>query len=322
MATILIVEDDDAMRRVIDLVLRQAEYTVWQAHDGQNALSIVRERGMPDLILSDLMMPKMDGFTFLQAVRQMPAGALPTFIFLSAYTELANVQKARLLGADDFLFKPFSSDELLRIIEKRIARREQMAQLFTQDAMYNIVTLLAETIASRDPLAAGHAQASWQTASAIARAIGLDAVEQGYLRLGCLLQNIGMITIPRGILNSPRRLSKQERALIHQHPVEGERILEKLPLLSPVCPIVRHHHERWDGNGYPDKLAGKDIPLLARIVSLADAFTAMTHDRPYRLALPREKVIAELKANAGYQFDPDLVEILLQTMESIEEKKA
>jgi putative two-component system response regulator len=276
---------------------------------------------MPDLILSDLMMPKMDGFTFLQAVRQLPDGALPTFLFLSAYTELANVQKARLLGADDFLFKPFSSNELLRIIEKRITRREQMAQIFTQEAMYDLVGLLAETIASRDPLAAGHARATWKVAEAIAKAIGLDAVEQGYLHLGCLLQNIGMITIPRGILNSPRRLSQQERALIRQHPLEGERILERLPLLEPVRPIVRHHHERWDGNGYPDGLAGKDIPLLARIVGLADAFVAMTHDRPYRLALPREKVLSELKSNAGQQFDPDLAEILLQTVASSEEKR-
>lgn len=304
---ILIVEDDQALLRVIKMVLEKAGYRVSTAQNGRDGLQTIQKQGLPELIISDLMMPQMDGFEFLQAVRKLPGGSRPPFLFLSAYSENENVQKARLLGADDFIFKPFASQDLIEAVQAKINRHQSLQRLHSHEAMLETISLLADVINQRDYLAAGHSRRTLAMGRAFGRFLGLDDQTQILLDYGALLHDVGMIAVPQAVLNAPRELTDIERRLIKRHPVYGAELLARQPELQPVVPIVRHHHERWDGRGYPDGLSGEAIPFLARIIHILNAFDAMAHARPYRLPKNPPEIQADLEDNAGTQFDPALI---------------
>ena len=149
-------------------------------------------------------------------------------------------------------------------------------------------------------------------AELLTKEMGLQEEEREIIRDACLLHDIGKIGISENILRKPAKLSNCEWEIMKSHPVMGEEILKPLPTLKPVLPLIRHHHERWDGKGYPDGLKGEEIPLGARIIAICDAFDAMTSLRPYRKPLSKEKALKEIEKNSGTQFDPKLVEIFLK----------
>lgn len=184
------------------------------------------------------------------------------------------------------------------------------------DMIVDVVTAMALAIESRDPYTGGHVQRVTAYAVALGNLVGVDAESEAILRLGGLLHDIGKVAVPDRILNKPGRLEDDEFALMKRHPSVGDQIIEPIPRLACVRPVVRHHHERFDGRGYPDGIAGEEIELVARITAIADSFDAMTSTRPYRQAMPIERAMDEIRTGAGTQFDPDLAPLFANQAES------
>jgi HD-GYP domain-containing protein (c-di-GMP phosphodiesterase class II) len=175
--------------------------------------------------------------------------------------------------------------------------------------------VLAETIEVKDPYMRGHARRVAYYSSLIAYRMHLSAEEHDHVRLAAFLHDLGKVGVPTDLLLRPSALSREERAIVQEHPAIGARLIRPLNIAAPVSEAIRHHHEWWDGTGYPDGLAGTDVPLVARVIGVADAFDAMSSDRPYRKALSRETAVSELRRYAGIQFDPDVVVEFLAILE-------
>jgi len=310
---ILLVEDDLDLLEVVCDILSDAGYEVMTATNGREGLQAFR-LFRPDLILSDIMMPNMDGFELLEAVRQMEEGMLVPFIFMSARTERYDTSNARRLGADDYLFKPFSSEELLTAVEARLRRREQISLFSTREAHLQTVVMLASAIEERDVTTSGHVDRVRTLALAFADYLGWSPEIKMILEIGALLHDIGKIVVPEHILNKPAPLTDEEMEVMKRHPTSGARILKGVSHLAPAAPYILYHHERWDGRGYPFGLKGDEIPIEGRFLALVDAYDAMTSDRPYRRGLPRERAMQIIRENLGTQFDPDLGERFLNML--------
>ena len=310
---ILLVEDDLALLEVVRDILSDAGYEVMTATNGREGLQAFR-LFHPDLILSDIMMPNMDGFELLEAVRQMEEGMLVPFIFMSARTERYDTSNARRLGADDYLFKPFSAEELLTAVEARLRRREQISLFSTREAHLQTVVMLASAIEERDMTTSGHVDRVRTLALAFADYLGWSPEIKMILEIGALLHDIGKIVVPEHILNKPAPLTDEEMEVMKRHPTSGARILKGVSHLAPAAPYILYHHERWDGRGYPFGLKGDEIPIEGRFLALVDAYDAMTSDRPYRRGLPRERAMQIIRENLGTQFDPDLGERFLNML--------
>ncbi|MDI6784551.1 MAG: HD-GYP domain-containing protein, partial [bacterium] len=190
------------------------------------------------------------------------------------------------------------------------------------------VLSLAKVVEFKDPYTRGHSERVKEYALAIAQQLGLSRKEIDELSYAALLHDIGKISVSSAILNKRDRLTPEEYRIIYQHPVVGEIIVRDIELLTNVAPAIRHHHERFDGNmigvdypGYPDGLSGENIPLVARILAVADVFDAMTSDRPYRLAVPKDKAVAEMNSKAGSQFDPKIITAFLAVQHQLGNNK-
>jgi cyclic di-GMP phosphodiesterase len=314
---LLLVEDNDSILEIMRDILEAEGYRVSCAANGKEALRAF-EREVPDLIVSDVMMPHLDGFGLLKAVRARPDGVAVPFLFLSARTEQAATTQARQLGADDYLFKPFDPDELTMAVRARLERRRLVELFDTRAAHLQTVTMLANAIEARDTYTRGHVERVKNYASALARALGWSDDALVILEFGALLHDIGKITVPRDLLNKPSGLLREEWDLLRQHPKTGAKMLEGVDHLRPAIPYVLYHHERWDGHGYPNGLAGVVIPREGRLLALADTFDAMTSDRPYRHALNQEEALGEIRKGVGTQFDPAMAEVFIRVREEVQ----
>lgn len=311
LSKILIVEDDPDLLGIMRDILESDGHKVHTARSGPEALKIF-EREKPDLILSDIMMPDMDGFAVLQAVRAHPDGLAVPFLFVSARTERRDVGLARDLGADDYIFKPFGVDELRKAVRAKLERRRVIELFNTRAAHLQTVTLLANAIEARDHYTRGHVERVTAYAIKLARSLKWDAESLIILEFGALLHDIGKIDVPRPILNKNGSLTAEEWAIMRKHPEVGAHMLEGVDHLRAAVPYVLYHHERWDGSGYPTGKQGPDIPPEGRLLAIADAFDAMTTSRPYRSALTLEAALAEIEKGVDTQFDPTMVEAFLQ----------
>jgi putative two-component system response regulator len=304
--TLLIVEDNLALREGLSDILAYEGYEVLAAENGLEALDQMQS-AVPDLILSDIAMPGMDGIAFFNQVRTNPAWISIPFIFLTARGEKEDIMNSRNLGAEDYLVKPLSRDELLTTVRARLVRSRQLRVAQLQKAYEASLTALANSIERRSHYTHGHVDRV--TAYAIALATRIDwqdrTLEQ--LRLGAILHDIGKIQIRESVLFKKSPLTDSEWREIRRHPINGADMIKRIPFLVQAIPVVRHHHERWDGQGYPDRLAGGAIPLGARIVAIADSFDVMTSEQPYRAAIDLPTAYAEVVAESGKQFDPKLV---------------
>jgi len=184
-----------------------------------------------------------------------------------------------------------------------------------QDMFFSTVTALVSAIDAKSPWTRGHSERVMRYALTVGEHMGLAQEDMDNLRLGCLLHDIGKIGTAEALLDKPDILTEEEFLIVTQHSVKGEEILKPIKQFKPILPIVRHHHERWDGNGYPDGLKGENIPLLARIVAVADTYDSMTADRPYRPTPGRERAIEEIKEFAGTQFDPTIAHLFVSLVE-------
>lgn len=304
--TLLIVEDNLTLREGLRDILSLEGYHVMTASNGQEALD---QMGAipPDMIISDIAMPVMDGFSFFQNVRSRSDWLTIPFVFLTARSDREHILTGKNLGAEDYLVKPLTRDELVTAVRSRLARSQELRTIQLQQAYEASLTMLANAIDLRDPYTRGHVERV--TAYSRALAVNLDWKEDQLeaLRFGAILHDIGKIFIQEGMLFTSRPLTAEDWFEIKRHPVTGAEMIKDMPFLARAVPIVRHHHERWDGSGYPDGLQGDGIPLAARIVAVADSFDAITIDRPYRRARSPQEAYYEIIDLAGIQFDPLVV---------------
>jgi len=315
MTHILIAEDNLDIINVMEDLLLAEGYRVTRAHNGEEAFTAF-QREAPDLIVSDVMMPRMDGFQLLESVRGRPGGAGVPFLFLSARTEQAATSRARLLGADDYIYKPFSPEELLVAIQAKLERRRTLEMFHTRAAHLQTVTMLANTIEAREAYTRGHVERVQSLALELARALGWSSEALAICEFGALLHDIGKIAVPRAILNKRHKLLYHEWALLRRHPETGARMLEGVDHLHGALPYVQSHHEHWDGTGYPDGLKGEAIPREGRLLAIVDAYDAMTSDRPYRHSLPDRHAIEEIHRWAGRHFDPEMARVFVKLREA------
>ena len=300
---VLIVEDDAANRALLERLLEREGYRTQSAGDGEAALLAVGEQG-PDLVLLDIGLPRLDGYEVTRRLRSHVGTLTVPIILLTGRTGLEDVVEGLDAGADDFLSKPFRQPELLARIRSALRLRQALVRM---DAAHAAVAALANAVEAKDPSTEHHCQRLANLAARLGTQAGLETADLEAVAYGALLHDVGKIGVPESILTKPGPLNATEWQVMRTHPEIGARICEPLAAAGAFGPIVRHHHERWDGHGYPDGLKGEAIPLGARIVALVDAFDAMTHDRPYRRALPVDHALRELWSEAGTQFDRALV---------------
>jgi putative two-component system response regulator len=307
---VLVVDDVTANRELLEGYLYDLGYDVRQARDGQEALDQI-DTGEPDLVLLDIEMPRMDGLTLCARVKADPLGRLIPVVLITASQDRATRLKGLAAGADDFLTKPFDAKELLIRTQVLLRDRALNKRL---DAAESVILALARAVEARDGYTIQHAERVALYAREMGRAYGLTGEDLDVLYKGGMLHDVGKITVPEAVLLKPGPLDEAELASMRLHCVEGERICGPLRSTAHYIPIVRHHHERVDGRGYPDRLAGSDIPLGARVVAIADAWDAMVSDRPYRPGMSREEALRRLREGKGAQWDTMFVDLFLQLL--------
>jgi putative two-component system response regulator len=322
-ANCLVVDDEPSVRRSLVRMLQAQGFNCFEAGSGREALGVLERIGEAPLVISDMRMPELDGVGLLEAVRQRYPDT--SVIMLTGMTETTTAVDCLHMGAADFLLKPISVGELqarvARVLEKRalvlqnryyqqnLERQVHEQAQRIQELFLQGVQMLARALEAKDAYTRGHSIRVSQYAVGPAQRLGFDGASLDGIRLGGELHDIGKIGTREAVLHKPGTLTDDEFRQITEHPALGERMLLPLAAESPdVLRIVRSHHERLDGRGFPDGLRGEKIPIEARIVAVADAFDAMTTERPYRDSRPPDVAVAELRRVAGTQLDPDAVE--------------
>jgi putative two-component system response regulator len=310
-AHILVVDDLDANRALIARMLAPDGYLVSGAADGAQALEMVAEQ-QPDLVLLDVMMPGTDGFAVCRTLKQEAATRLIPVVLITSLSESSSRIEGLDAGADDYVSKPVNAQELRARVRSLLRIKRYTDDL---DSAESVIVSLALTIEARDAYTDGHCQRLARYGVALGRAIGCQQEDLDALQRGGFLHDIGKVGIPDAVLLKPGRLTPDEYEVIKQHTVIGDRLCGSLRSLRRVRPIVRHHHERLDGTGYPDGLRGNEIPLLAQIIGIVDVFDALTTERPYKPALSLEDAARELAAEAtrGWR-DAKLVDVFVGMM--------
>jgi putative two-component system response regulator len=308
---VLVVDDVAANRELLQGYLDDLGYDVREAKDGAQALEAVAAEE-PDLILLDVDMPRLDGITVCERLKAHPLHRLIPIVILTASNDRNTKLRGIAAGADDYLSKPFDSKELL-IRTKVLLRQRALNKRL--DATEGVLFALARAVEARDRHTIYHAERVGRYSEAIGAAHGLGGEDCELLYQGGVLHDLGKIAIPDAILLKPGPLTNEEFGVMKTHSVEGERICLSLRSVSYYLPMIRHHHERVDGAGYPDHLAGKEIPLGARIAAISDAWDAMVSDRPYRRGLDEEEALRRLRQGAGSQWDAGLVHVFIDLLD-------
>ncbi|MFQ5883065.1 MAG: HD domain-containing phosphohydrolase [Candidatus Methylomirabilales bacterium] len=308
---ILIVDDQEENLELLEALLGVHGYQVTRARDGHEALAkVVREP--PDLILLDTHMPEPDGFQVCSQLKQNEATRLIPVIIVTASGELENRVRGIEAGADDFLTKPVHRVEL----EARVRSLLRLKQFTDElDNAEMVLFSLGLAVEAKDPSTQGHCERLADYAVRLGRRLGLASDSLTALRRAGYLHDLGKIAVPETILLKPGPLTSEEWEVMRLHPVVGERICQPLRSMRLVLPIIRHHHERWDGTGYPDELKGEAIPLTARILQMVDVFDALISHRPYKPALSPAKAreVLQQETSRGW-YDPTLVAEFLAMM--------
>jgi putative two-component system response regulator len=305
---VAVVEDDAAVRRVLSRILEDAGYAVLAMPDGDSGLRAVIQH-QPDMLILDLTLPRMDGLEICRRLRADSRTVTLPIIVLTAHTSTSDMVAALDAGADDFVTKPFQQVELLARLRSSFRTREVIRRM---EQAHDIVVALANAVEAKDLGLKDHCRYLAYRSARLAAYVGLREGELEGVAYGALLHDIGKIGISEHVLHKPGPLTDAEFSVMREHPEIGERICDPLRMSRDFTPIIRHHHERWDGTGYPDGLKGEAIPLGARIVALADAFDAIVRGRPYRAARSIEEAYDELRKNSGTQFDPGLVPLFIE----------
>ena len=308
---VLIIEDEPTQRALLSKVLERVGYDTLGVGNGEMGLRAIVEYS-PQMVLLDLSLPGIDGFEICRRLRADPLTATLPVIIITAHTSMEDMVAALDAGADDFLAKPVQQVELLARIRSAMRLRRAITSL---ERATQIVAALANAVEAKDVGLVHHCRWLAHHAARVGANVGLRGEALEAVAYGALLHDVGKIGVPEHLLRKEGPLSDEEWSLMRRHPEIGERICQPLRASLTFAPIIRHHHERFGGGGYPDGLRGEGIPLGARIVAIADAYEAMVHGRPYQPAQAHERVRDELLQLRGKQFDPELVPIFLDELE-------
>jgi response regulator RpfG family c-di-GMP phosphodiesterase len=328
---ILIVDDEKMICSVLARRLNREGYACVMAHNGREALSHFYKDPF-SLIISDIKMPEIDGIEFLRRVREMNPKMM--VIIMTAYPEIDIAVEAMRAGAHDFIIKPVDLDlvvlsvkkalekkkledeveayhkNLERLVEERTSEIRQALSVVKKSHLDSVM-VLAGAIDAKDPYTRGHSDRVRKMSVRIGMKLGLDEKRLESLVFGALLHDIGKIGIKDEVLQKQGNLNSKEYLCIQEHPLIGVKIVEGIDFFKDKIPMIRNHHEHFDGSGYPDGLVGEAIPLEARTVAVPDAFDAMTTSRPHHEAMSYEEALSEMERGKGKQFDPKILEIFL-----------
>jgi putative two-component system response regulator len=293
-ASILVVDDNADNASLIAELLSTRGYSVLVAHSASEAEQEMR-RCPPDLILLDVIMPGKSGYDLCRELKTDPATRLIPVVLITGLSDREDRVRGIDAGADDFLSKPVFPEELFARVRSLLRLKEFTDELENAD---DVLCTLGLSVEARDPYTEGHCERLAQVASELGRFLGVDSEAALALRRGGYLHDLGKITVPDEILKKGSDLTPEELEIMKQHPITGETICLPLKSLRMVLPIIRNHHEHWDGSGYPDQLKGEQIPLLARILQVVDIYDALTTARPYKPALSRDQAFATMAKEA------------------------
>ena len=281
-ARILVVDDEEIIRSLVRGILAGEGVDVVEASDGEAGLAEVRRRS-PDLILLDLHLPRLDGHGVLSALKSDPKTRLIPVVMLTGSANPSDRLPAIESGADDYVAKPFHPAELVARIRSLVSLKR-----FTDELEHaaNVLEAVAHVVEGRDKHTGDHCRRLGEYGTRVGRRLGLPESELRILRLGGVFHDLGKIAVPDAILNKPGKLTPGEFAVMKEHPGRGFELCRGMRTLERVLPLIRHHHEKLDGSGYPDGLKGEQIPILVRIVSVVDVFDALASKRSYKEPLP------------------------------------
>lgn len=304
-ATVLVADDDESSRDLLCTLLNRAGYQTVAAADGDAAQRVLAERSV-ELALLDVMMPGRTGFEVCRAIKMNADTRLVPVVLVTGLAATEDRVHGIEAGADDFLSKPFAREELLARVRSLVKLKQFTDEL---ESAESVVFALARAIEAKDPYTEGHCDRLARLSVALADRLGLPEDDRVALRRAGVVHDVGKVAVPEQILLKAGPLTAEERKVMEQHPVVGERICMPLHSFRNVLPIIRHHHEHRDGSGYPDGLRGEQIPLTARVLQTVDVFDALTTDRPYRCALSSAEAFATMREEArrGW-WDSSLVE--------------
>ncbi len=301
--TVLVADDQSSNRELLEELLTTQGFKVITASDGVAALDQLA-RVSADLVVLDVMMPHMNGFEVCERIKAHPDTYLVPVILVTALSDKQDRLEGIKVGADDFLTRPVDRTELLARVRSLLKLKQRTDEL---ERAESVLFTLARSIEGKDPYTHGHCERLSEYSARLGEHLGLSKDQIIALRRAGVVHDVGKIAVPDAILLKPGSLTGDEWKLIHEHPVVGERICAPLKSFRFVLPIIRHHHEKFDGSGYPDGLRGEAIPVTARALQIVDVYDALTTDRPYKKAFSITDALQTMKqeVNKGW-WDPHI----------------
>ncbi|HEY2822099.1 MAG TPA: HD domain-containing phosphohydrolase [Candidatus Acidoferrum sp.] len=293
-STILVADDNESNAELLSEILQEVGYRTICVRTGSEALSKVTT-GDADLAVLDVRMPDKSGFEVCSAIKSNPSTRFVPVILVTGLSAANDRIQGIVSGADDFLNKPVNQQEVRARVKSLLRLKSYIDELEHAEI---VLTSLAASIEAKDPYTAGHCERLSNYSVALGKKLGLSDELCVALRKGGIVHDIGKVAVPERILLKPERLTPEEWYIMKQHPAVGERICAPLRSFRTVLPIIRHHHEKLDGTGYPDGLKGDEIPLTARVLQTVDIYDALTTDRPYRPAMPVEEALETMRSEA------------------------
>ncbi len=302
---VLVVDDEPINIVVVDAILSAQGYTVHGARSATDAVAAIR-RLRPDVVLLDVMLPGRNGFSVCREIRESADLALTPVVLMTALTGRDDRLAGLDAGADEFMSKPVDDVELLVRVRGLVERSRLQAKL---NATHSVVESLAALVEARDGTTGSHCRRLVRQARAFGEVVGLGAEDLEALGWAGVLHDVGKVGVPDAVLRKAGPLDAAEWRLMQEHTTIGEGVVAPLEGLERVRPIIRSHHERWNGSGYPDGLAGESIPLLARVFQVVDVYDALVSERPYKAAMQPAEALDVMRGEAGSTCDPDLFEL-------------
>jgi response regulator RpfG family c-di-GMP phosphodiesterase len=318
---ILIVDDSRAIRKIVEAGLKASGFNVATASNGKVALEVLRAE-KPDLIISDINMPEVNGFELCKSIKENPDFAAVPIVIMSDNKGKSHMNRTLQYGASAYIVKPFNIDQLVILIERILSDHfilllKEKERLESERALLlDSISSLISALEARDAYTKGHSTAVSVIASEMLALTGADSEDVHTLKIGGRLHDIGKIGVMDSVLLKPGKLTAEEFDHIKQHPSMGKNILQPIPSLANILPVVYCHHEHWDGGGYPEGLQGEAIPFWARLTAVADTFHALTSDRPYRKGMPYQKAFQIIRSIRGTQLCPQCVDIFFDWIRS------
>ncbi len=312
-ATILMVDSEEINRRLLRAIFKTTPYKILEAHRASEATALLGSEKI-DLVILDLMLPEMSGPELCRWMKAHRSTQLIPVLMITNLQGVENEIAGISSGADEFLIKPLHPSVVRTRVRAMLRNKLLIDSL---EEAETILLALAQTVERRDPYTGKHCQRLAVASVMLGEALGLPSQDLTALYRGGYLHDIGKIGIPDAILFKQGELTREEWEVMRSHSVRGEEICRPMRSLAPVLPIIRGHHERWDGSGYPDGLAGEEIPLLARILQVSDIYDALISERPYKAALSPEEAFAvmEEEVRRGWR-DPELVPLFASTVQT------